>query len=63
MVENELLETMKNFISRGNENQHVFEGIKNKAYTNLLFDQINPMNRAQKLAYFENLGNLRQFTE
>ncbi len=58
MVENELLETMKNFISKGNENQHVFEGIKNKAYTNLLFEQINPMNRAQKLAYFENLGNL-----
>jgi predicted Zn-dependent peptidase len=58
MVENELLETMKNFISKGNQNQIVFEGIKNKAYTNLLFEQINPMNRAQKLAYFENLGNL-----
>jgi predicted Zn-dependent peptidase len=57
-VENELFKTMNEFISKGSENQYVFEGIKNKVYTNLLFEQINPMNRAQKLAYYENLGSL-----
>ena len=57
-VELELFNTMNNFISKGNSNAFTFEGIKNKAYTNLLFEQINPVNRAQKLAYFENLGNL-----
>jgi zinc protease len=57
-IELELFNTMNNFISKGNSNAFTFEGIKNKAYTNLLFEQINPTNRAQKLAYFENLGNL-----
>lgn len=57
-VENELFKTMNEFISKGSENQYVFDGIKNKVYTNLLFEQINPMNRAQKLAYYENLGSL-----
>jgi predicted Zn-dependent peptidase len=57
-VESELFNTMQAFIEKGNQNEFVFEGIKNKAYTNLLFEQINPMNMAQKLAYFENLGNL-----
>ena len=54
---------MQNFISKGNNNEFTFEGIKNKAYTNILFEQINPMNRAQKLAYFENLGNLEGINE
>ncbi len=57
-VENELFKTMQDFIAKGKENQYVFDGIKNKVYTNLLFEQINPMNRAQKLAYYENLGRL-----
>jgi len=57
-VENELFKTMRDFIEKGTENQYVFDGIKNKVYTNLLFEQINPMNRAQKLAYYENLGRL-----
>ena len=57
-VENELFNAMQSFIEKGNDNQYVFDGIKNKVYTNLLFEQINPMNRAQKLAYYENLGRL-----
>jgi predicted Zn-dependent peptidase len=57
-VENELLKTMNEFIQKGAEHQYLFDGIKNKVYTNLLFEQINPMNRAQKLAYYENLGKL-----
>lgn len=57
-VENALFKTMNDFIAKGKENQFVFDGIKNKVYTNLLFEQINPMNRAQKLAYYENLGSL-----
>lgn len=57
-VENSLFETMQMFIDKGLENKNVFEGIKNKTYTNLLFEQINPMNRAQKLAYHENLGDI-----
>ena len=57
-VENELFKTMNEFIRKGKEHQYLFDGIKNKVYTNLLFEQINPMNRAQKLAYYENLGKL-----
>lgn len=57
-VEHELLSTLRAFINKNEQNQYVFDSVKNKVYTQLLFEKINPMNRAQKLAYFENLGIL-----
>lgn len=56
-VEAELMNTLKNFIDKGAENQFVFDSTKNKIYTGLQFEHINPMNRAQKLAYWELIGN------
>ena len=56
-VENELLNTLHGFIHKGSENQFVFESTQNKIYTGLQFEHINPMNRAQKLAYWELLGD------
>ncbi len=56
-VENELMKTMHGFIDKGLKNQYVFESTKNKIYTGLQFEQINPMTRAQKLAYWELLGD------
>jgi predicted Zn-dependent peptidase len=56
-VENELLNTLHGFLNKGSENQFVFESTQNKIYTGLQFEHINPMNRAQKLAYWELLGD------
>ena len=56
-AESELMNTLTHFIEKGLENQFVFESTKNKIYTGLQFEYINPMTRAQKLAYWELLGD------
>ena len=56
-VEAELMNTLTRFIKKGIENQYIFDSTKNKIYTGLQFEHINPMNKAQKLAYWELLGN------
>lgn len=53
-VENRLFEIMAE--SFENPNTYAFESAKNKSYTQILFDPINPMSRAQKLAFWEHLG-------
>lgn len=53
-VENRLFEIMAE--SFENPNAYAFESAKNKSYTQILFDPINPMSRAQKLAFWEHLG-------
>ena len=53
-VENRLFEIMAE--SFDNPNTYAFESAKNKSYTQILFDPINPMSRAQKLAFWEHLG-------
>lgn len=55
-VEKELLNTLNLFINKKEENEFVFVSTKNKVYSSLKFDYINPMNLAQKLAYWENLN-------
>ena len=52
-VENRLFEIMAE--SFDNPNTYAFESAKNKSYTQILFDPINPMSRAQKLAFWEHL--------
>jgi predicted Zn-dependent peptidase len=56
MVERELLNTLNQFIEKREQNNFVFESTKNKVYSALKFDHINPINLAQKLAYWENLN-------
>lgn len=53
-VENRLFEIIAE--SFENPNAYAFESAKNKGYTQILFDPINPMSRAQKLAFWEHLG-------
>ncbi len=53
-VENRLFEILENAFEHSDS--FAFESAKNKMYTQLLFDPINPMSRAQKLAFWEHLG-------
>lgn len=53
-VENRMFEIIEN--SFNNPDNFAFESAKNKNYTQLLFEPINPMSRAQKLAFWELLG-------
>lgn len=53
-VENRMFEIIEN--SFNNPDNFAFESAKNKNYTQLLFEPINPMSRAQKLAFWEHLG-------
>ena len=53
-VENRLFEIIEESFLK--PDSFAFESAKNKNYTNLLFDPINPMSRAQKLAFWEHLG-------
>ncbi len=54
IVENRLFEILENAFDASDS--YAFESAKNKMYTQLLFDPINPMSRAQKLAFWEHLG-------
>ena len=56
-VKTRLLEVMHTYIENGVDPVFDFESVKNKTYTNAQFDLINPMNKAQKLAFWENAGN------
>ena len=53
-VENRLFEIVEESFLK--PDSFAFESAKNKNYTHLLFDPINPMSRAQKLAFWEHLG-------
>ena len=53
-VENRLFEIIEESFLK--PDSFAFESAKNKNYTHLLFDPINPMSRAQKLAFWEHLG-------
>jgi len=53
-VENRLYEIIEDSFVK--PDSFAFESAKNKNYTHLLFDPINPMSRAQKLAFWEHLG-------
>ena len=53
-VENRLYEIIEDSFVK--PDSFAFESAKNKNYTHLLFDPINPMSRAQKLAFWEYLG-------
>ena len=53
-VENRLFEIIEESFLE--PDSFAFESAKNKNYTHLLFDPINPMSRAQKLAFWEHLG-------
>lgn len=53
-VENRLFEIIEESFLM--PDSFAFESAKNKNYTHLLFDPINPMSRAQKLAFWEHLG-------
>jgi zinc protease len=53
-VEEKILEILHTEMNESLE--YAFESAKNKAYTQWLFDPINPMSRAQKLAFWEHLG-------
>ena len=54
-VENRLFEIIEESFDK--PDIYAFESAKNKTYTQLLFEPINPMSRAQKLAFWEHLGN------
>lgn len=54
IVEKRLFEIVQTALNKDLE--YAFESAQNKAYTQLLFDPINPMSRAQKLAYWEHLN-------
>ncbi len=57
-VKNRLLEVMQSYMENTDDCVFDFESIKNKAYTNAQFELINPMNKAQKLAFWENAGDV-----
>jgi len=57
-VKTRLLEVMYSYINENTDCEFDFESVKNKAYTNARFDLINPMNKAQKLAFWENAGDV-----
>lgn len=57
-VKNRLLEVMQSYLENTEDCIFDFESIKNKAYTNAQFELINPMNKAQKLAFWENVGDV-----
>ena len=57
-VKNRLLEVMHAYMNESTDYEFDFESVKNKAYTNARFDLINPMNKAQKLAFWENAGDV-----
>ncbi len=57
-VKNRLLEVMQSYMENTADCVFDFESIKNKAYTNAQFELINPMNKAQKLAFWENAGDV-----
>lgn len=54
-VERRLLEILQTPVN--DSIRYAFESAQNKAYTQLLFEPINPMSRAQKLAFWEHLGS------
>jgi len=58
LVEKRLIEVLNGFIDKGLENKFLFESTQNKAYTGLLFEMINPLTRAQKLALWEHMGDV-----
>ena len=52
-VENRLWEVCETALNKGEEYRFAFESAQNKAYTQLLFEPINPTQRAHKLAFYE----------
>lgn len=63
LVEKRLIEVLNGFIDKGLENKFLFESTQNKAYTGLLFEMINPLTRAQKLALWEQIGDVNGINE
>lgn len=60
-VENRLFEIIDSSFKA--QDSFAFESAKNKTYTQLLFEPINPMSRAQKLAFWEHLGQPETINE
>lgn len=57
--EQELLDVLNRGINGGLFTERSMEMVKNKATTSLLFEKSTLINRAQKLCFFENIGNLK----
>jgi hypothetical protein len=56
--ENCLLQTFNDAVSGKFFTERHMERVKNKATSALLFEKASLINRAQKLCFFENLGNI-----
>lgn len=55
-AEKALLDVLDNEIRGYSQQERVFQGVKNRHATHLLFDATQPMQLAQKLCYYENAG-------
>lgn len=53
-----LLAVLQIEIGRGAELERIYQGVKNRYATQLLFEATQPMQLAQRLCYFENAGSL-----
>lgn len=53
-----LLAVLQSEIGRGVELERIYQGVKNRYATQLLFEATQPMQLAQRLCYFENAGSL-----
>lgn len=53
-----LLAVLRSEIGRGAELERIYQGVKNRYATQLLFEATQPMQLAQRLCYFENAGSL-----
>ncbi|MBM3437586.1 MAG: insulinase family protein [Bacteroidetes bacterium] len=53
-----LLAVLQSEIGRGAELERIYQGVKNRYATQLLFEATQPMQLAQRLCYFENAGSL-----
>ncbi len=53
-----LLDVMRSEIAKRSELERMYQGVKNRYETQLLFEATQPMQLAQRLCYFENAGSL-----
>lgn len=53
-----LLALLQSEIGRGEALERIYQGVKNRYATQLLFEATQPMQLAQRLCYFENAGSL-----
>ena len=52
------VDVMRSEIAKRSELERMYQGVKNRYETQLLFEATQPMQLAQRLCYFENAGSL-----